>query len=135
MQQYLHVTVKVIFSLILVLPIVGLTGLLGEPVRELYHTDQAFAFIQMLEDIKYIDVMLVVVHAIAVIALWTKREALAALLALPISLNVVGFHLVLDGGLFTGGAVLGNLMLISNVYLLLKNRKVLKPLLQPAVSH
>ena len=29
---------------------------------------------------------------------------------------VIGFHLVLDGGLLTAGAVLGNIMLLINVY-------------------
>ena len=75
--------------------------------------------------------MMTAVHIIALIALWTKREALAALLELPITLNVVAFHLVLDGGLLTGGALLGNIMLILNLYLLWKNRASYAVLLKP----
>lgn len=118
------------FSLILALPIVGITGLLGEATRDLYNTDQAFAFIEMMNSVKYITYMMVVVHLIALWALWTKREALAALLVLPITLNVVGFHLVLDGGLLTSGALLGNVMLIINIYLLWKNRPLYEILLR-----
>lgn len=131
MKKYLHIAAKVIFSLILILPVAGATGMLGEATRDLYNTDQAFAFIQTLTDIGYITYMMAVVHIIALIALWTKREALAALLELPISLNVVAFHLFLDGGLFTGGAVLANLMLILNVYLLWRNREAYAALLKP----
>jgi len=130
MKKYFHVGLKAVFSLILALPIVGITGLLGEATRDLYNTDQAFAFIEMMNSVKYITYMMVVVHLIALWALWTKREALAALLVLPITLNVVGFHLVLDGGLLTSGALLGNVMLIINIYLLWKNRPLYEILLR-----
>lgn len=132
MKKYLHIAAKVIFSLILILPVAGSTGMLGEATRDLYNTDRAFAFIEMLTDVMYITYMMSIVHVIALIALWTRREALAAVLEVPISLNVVAFHLVLDGGLFTGGAVLANVMLLLNMYLLWKNREAYSTLLKPA---
>lgn len=131
MKRYLHILAKIVFSLILILPILGATGVLGEATRDLYNTDVAFAFIQMLTTVMYITYMMAVVHGIALIALWTKREALAALLELPITLNVVAFHLVIDGGLLTGGAMLANVMLILNLYLLWVNRAMYLPLLKP----
>lgn len=134
MKKYLHLVAKVIFSLILILPVVGATGFFGEATRDLYNTDLAFAFIEMLTDIAYIIYMMAVVHMIALVALWTKREALAALLELPITLNVVAFHLVIDGGLLTTGAMLGNLMLALNFYLLWKNCSVIKRVIEPQVS-
>jgi hypothetical protein len=132
MKKYLHIIAKVLFSLILILPIAGATGVLGEATRDLYNTDNAFAFIQLIDGLAvYISYMMAVVHIFALIALWTKREALAALLELPIMLNIVAFHLFLDGGLFTPGAVLADLMLVLNFYFVWKNREVLKLLLQP----
>lgn len=131
MKKYMHIVAKILFSLILLLPVVGITGMLGEPTRELYNTDRAFAFIQMLTEVAYINYMIAVVHIITLIALWSGREALAALLALPITLNVVGFHLMLDGGLFTAGAVLADLMLLLNLYLLWVNRDAYRLLLRP----
>ena len=131
MKKYLHILAKVIFSLILLMPVLGVTGIFPPATRDLYNSDEAFAFIEALTAASYILYMMAVVDVLAVIALWTKREVVGALLALPISLNVVGFHLVLDGGLFTAGASLGNLMLIINLYLLWKNREVLKTLLKP----
>lgn len=130
MKKNLHIVAKVLFSLILILPIVGILGNLGEPTRALYNTDQAFAFIMMLGEIGYINYMMVVVHVLALIALWTKREVVAALLELPITLNVVAFHLVIDGGLLTAGASLGNLMLLLNVYLLWVHRGALRTLIE-----
>lgn len=129
MKKILHVVAKVLFSLILILPVVGVTGMMGEPTRNLYNTDQAYAFIQMLTEVMYINYLMAVVHIIALVALWTKREALGALLAFPITVNVVAFHAVIDGGLLTSGAVLANIMLLLNVYLLWKNRSAYQPLL------
>ena len=129
MKRYLHILAKVLFSLILILPVIGITGLLGEPTRELYNTDLAYAFIQMLTNVMYINYMMVVVHLIVLFALWTGREALAAILVLPITLNVFAFHLVIDGGIFTGGAMLANVMLLLNLYLLWVNRTAYLPLL------
>lgn len=122
---------KVVFSLILAMPVLGSTGLLGEATRDLYNTDLAFALISMLVEIGYINWMMVVVHVIALIALWTKREPLAAILVLPITLNVFAFHAVIDGGPFTAGAVLGNIMLLINAYLIYKYRDAYRSLLAP----
>lgn len=118
MKKYLHIIAKVLFSLILLMPVLGATGIFPPATRDLYNTDEAFAFIEILETAAYILYMMVVVHLLAIVALWTRREVVGALLALPISLNVVGFHFWLDGGLFTAGASMGNVMLLINLYLL-----------------
>jgi hypothetical protein len=124
MKKYLHIVLKIVFSLILLLPVAGLLGILPPPTRELYNTDIAFAFIETLAETAYINYMMVVVHVAALIALWTRREALAALLMTPITANIIGFHAFLDGGLFTGGAILGNILLALNLYFLWQNRKI-----------
>ncbi len=132
MKKYLHIFLKAILSLIMLMPVVGATGMLGEATRDLYNSDEAFAFIEALVAVMYINYMMAVVLILALIALWTRREALAGLLILPISLNVVAFHFVLDGGLFTAGALLGNIMLLINLYIIWVNRSVYRPLIQPA---
>ena len=129
-MKILDIFLKIIFSLILILPIAGATGVLGEATRELYNTDLAFAFIEMIVKVGYINWMMAAVHIIALLALWTRREALAALLELPITLNVVGFHMIIDGGLLTAGASLGNVMLLINFYLLWKYRSAYKGILE-----
>ena len=117
-MKIFNVILKVLFSLILLLPIVGSFGVLGEPTRELYNTDLAYDFIRMLTETKYITIINAIIFAISLVLIWTRHMALAALLVLPITVNVVAFHAFIDGGLLTGGALLGNIMLLLNVYFL-----------------
>ena len=128
-MKIINIVLKVLLSLILVTPILGLTGVFPPPTRDLYNTDEAFRFIETLNEVRYISVIMAVVHVLALVCLWSRRTALAALLILPITVNVVGFHLVLDGGLLTGGAVLGNIMLLLNAYFLWQQRQQYAPLM------
>ncbi len=129
-MKIVHVVLKVLLSLILLLPVAGATGMLGEATRDLYNTDLAFSFIELLVEVGYINWMMSAVHVVALAALWTRREALAALLIAPITANVVGFHLFIDGGLLTAGAVLGNIMLALNLYFLWVNRDAYRDLIK-----
>mgnify|MGYP003425128659 FL=1 len=121
MKKYIHNFLKVILSLILIFPILGILGIFPEPTRELYNTDLAFSFIQILGEAGYINYIMALVYLVALGALWTRREALAALLILPVVVNIIGFHAFIDGGLFTAGAVLANVFLLLNIYFLWKN--------------
>jgi len=130
MNKYLHITFKVLFSLLLLTPLLGVTGVFPAPTRDLYNTDEAFNFINgVMNTAMYISVLMVIVNVIAVFALWTKREALAALLILPITANIIGFHALCDGGLLTGGAVMGNILLLLNLYFLYANWNIIQKLL------
>ena len=129
MKKAIDIILKVLLSLILVTPILGLTGVFPAPTRDLYNTPEAFAFIQMMTDGRYISIIMAVVHIVALVCLWTRRTGLAALLILPITVNVVAFHAFLDGGLLTGGAVLANIMLLINAYFLWQHRREYAPLL------
>lgn len=129
MKKALDIVLKVVLSLILVTPILGLTGVFPPPTQDLYNTPEAFAFIQMMAEGRYISIIMAVVHIVALVCLWTRRTGLAALLILPITVNVVAFHAFLDGGLLTGGAVLANIMLLINAYFLWQHRREYAPLL------
>lgn len=78
----------------------------------------------------YINPIMGIVFAIALVSLWTKREALAAMLILPITVNIVAFHFFLDGGLFKSGAVMGNALLLLNIYFLWQHRTMYASLLE-----
>jgi hypothetical protein len=131
-KKAVDIVLKVVLSLILVLPILGTAGVFPQPTPDLYNTPEAYGFISTLQEIRYINFIMVAVHIIALVCLWTRRTALAALLILPITVNVVAFHLVLDGGLLTGGAVPGNVMLLINAYFLWQQRHRYAPLLAPS---
>ncbi len=130
MKKIIDIVLKVLLSVILVMPIFGVLGIFPAPTPDLYTTADAYQFIKLLMDYKYVSIMESVVFLLAFAALWTKREALAALLLLPITLNIVGFHAFMDGGLLTGGAVMGNVMFLINAYFLWQNRAVYKTLMQ-----
>ncbi len=131
MKKIIDIVLRVALTLILVLPIVGVVGIFPPPTQDLYNTPEAFQFILTLQDVRYISIIMAVVHVVAIVCLWTRRTALAALLILPITVNVVAFHWVLDGGLLTGGAQAGNIMLLLNVYFLWRQRRQYAPLLAP----
>lgn len=130
MKKVFNVLLKLILSLILVMPILGATGIFPAPTQEMYNTKEAYTFIAMLMAGKYIVIIEALVFAPAIVCLWTKRVALAALLILPITVNIVGFHLFLDGGLFTGGAVMANVLLVLNLTFLWQERKEYTSLLK-----
>jgi putative oxidoreductase len=131
MRKVVDIALKVVLSVILVLPILGTLGVFPPPTRDLYNTPEAFQFIETMTEGRYISIIMSVVHVVALFCLWTRRTALAVLLILPITVNVVAFHLVLDGGLLTGGAVLGDIMLLINAYFLWQHRAEYRPLLNP----
>lgn len=60
----------------------------------------------------------------------TNRMALAALLILPISVNIIAFHAFLDGGLFTAGAIMGNVLFLITIYFMWVHRSQYKTLLE-----
>lgn len=122
MKKIIHIIIKIVFSLLLVSPILGTLGIFPAPTAEMYNNPQAFQFIQALMSSHYIMILMAIVHILALIALWTRREALAAALELPIVLNIIGFHAFLDGGLLTAGAIMGNVLLIIVLYVMWKNR-------------
>jgi hypothetical protein len=132
MKKAIDIGLKVVLSLILVTPILGLVGVFPPATQDLYNTPQAFAFIETITAGRYITIIMALVHIVALACLWTRRTALAALLILPITVNVVAFHAFLDGGLLTAGAVLGNVMLLINAYLLWQQRREYRPLLARA---
>lgn len=113
---------KVLLSLLMITPIFGTLGLFPAPTPDLYGSPEAFQFISLLMGSGYVMWMSTVVYLIALFCLWTKRTALAALLLLPITLNIVGFHAFLDTGLFTAGAIMGNVFLLLNLAFLWQQR-------------
>ena len=112
----------------MVSPILGTLGIFPAPTRDLYNTDVAFDFINILMTTGYVMWIMSIVFLICLVLILKNKMAAVALLLLPISLNIVGFHAFLDGGLFTAGAIMGNALLLINIYFLWQNRNVYKAL-------
>lgn len=131
MHKAIDIFLKVLLSLIMIMPILGTLGIFPAPTADLYNTPEAFAFIQTLMGAWYINAIMAIVFAIALVSLWTKRVALAALLILPLTVNIVAFHVFLDGGFFTAGALMGNVLGALNIYFLWQQRARYLPLFAP----
>lgn len=129
-MKILNVILKVVLCLIMVTPILGVTGIFPAPTADMYTSEASFAFISALMQSGYIMWLMAIVFALAVYLIATRRMALAALLILPITLNIVGFHLFLDGGLFTPGAIMADVLFALNLYFLYQNRKTYADLLK-----
>ncbi len=114
--------------LLLISPILGVFHIGPAPTRDLYNTDEAFNFISMLMSTGYIMWMMAVVFAISIVLIFKNKMAAVALLILPITLNIIGFHMFLDGGIFTMGAIMADVLLIINMYFLWQNRATYKAL-------
>lgn len=108
------------------MPILGTLGVFPKPTADMYGTPEAYQFISLLYQSGYVLWMLTVTFLLAAILLITKRTAAAALILLPVTLNIVGFHAFLDTGLLSSGAVMGNVLFLINIYLLWINRSVYK---------
>ncbi len=121
-MKKINIALRVILALLLFIPILGTLGLFPAPTRDLYNSDQGFNFIMILMESGYVMWMMSVVFLFSIILIFKNRMAIVALLLLPITLNIIGFHMFLDGGIFTGGAVMGNVLLLINLYFLYQNK-------------
>ncbi len=121
-MKILNLILKIALCLILLMPILGALGIFPDPTQDLYNSPESFAFIEALTATGYILYINAAIFAVSIVLIVMNRMTLAALLILPITVNVAAFHLFLDGGLFTAGAVLADIMLLLNAYFLWQNR-------------
>jgi hypothetical protein len=128
-MKIFNIVLRVLLILLIISPILGVLGFFPAPTADLYSTPEAFAFINTLYAGGYIMYLMALVFAISIALIITNRMALAALLILPVTLNIVGFHLFLDGGLLTAGAIMADVLLLINIYFLWKNCDTYKVLL------
>jgi hypothetical protein len=117
MKKVFHIVLKILLTLLLIMPVLGPLNLFPAPTADMYTNPLAFDFIKALMS-SYIIAGMSITCLLTLICLWSRREALAALLVLPVTANIIGFHAFLDGGLFTAGAIMGNALLLINIYFL-----------------
>lgn len=128
-MKIINIILKVILALLLVSPILGTLGIFPAPTADMYNTPEAYNFIVALLSVGYITWMMSIVFVICIILIIMNKMAAVALLLLPITLNIIGFHIFLDGGVFTPGAIMANVLFLLNLYFLWQNRERYKALL------
>ena len=113
---------RVALGLLLLFPILGVVGVFPAPTADLYSNPRAWQFIGLLTQSKYIMYIMAFVFLVSIILVIKNRMALAAALILPIVVNILGFHMFFDGGLFTSGAIMADVFGLLTGYFLYKNR-------------
>ena len=128
MKKIINTTLRILLAILLIIPILGSFGIFPSPTREMYSTDKAFDFVLLLMESGYIMWMMSAVFLICLILIYKNKMAIVALLLLPITLNIAGFHMFFDGGLFTAGAIMGNVLFLVTIYFLYQNQEKYKTL-------
>ncbi len=128
MKKVIDIILKVVLAVILIMPVLGTMGIFPPPTPDMYNTTEAYDFIMALTNAKYVMWIMSFVFVLSFVLMLVKKIALVALLILPITINIVAFHMFLDGGLFTAGAMMGNVLLLLNIYFLWQNRDRYKAL-------
>lgn len=128
MKKIINIVLRILLSLLLVMPILGVLGVFPAPTRDLYQTQEAYDFIITLSNSGYIMWMMATVFAICLILTFKNKMAAVALLLLPITLNIIGFHTFLDGGLLAYGSIMAIAFFLINLYFLWENRNRYKVL-------
>ncbi len=128
MKKIINIVLRILLSLLLVMPILGVLGVFPAPTRDLYQTQEAYDFIITLSNSGYIMWIMAAVFAICLILTLKNKMAAVALLLLPITLNIIGFHAFLDGGLLTSGSIMAVAFFLINLYFLWENRNRYKVL-------
>ncbi len=125
-MKALSIVMRVLFGLVLLLPVLGALGVFPAPTADLY-TPQGWAFMKALMDTGYMMPLLGLTCFIGLVLVIMGRTALAAIIVAPMTVNVVLFHAFLDGTP-VGALIPAGILLLCNAYFLWENRKKYKNL-------
>lgn len=120
-MKILHIVMKVLFILVLLMPVLGTAGVFPAPTAELY-TANGWAFISALMQSGYMFPLIGLTCAATLILLFMNKTALAAVIIAPMTVNVMAFHWFVDKGPFDPSGILGYVLLVCNAYFLWVNR-------------
>ncbi len=121
-MKNLRIILRVLLGLLCLLPILGGLGIFPAPTADLY-TPAGWTFMSALIGSGYMFPLLAVSFFAALVCIVTNRMALAALILLPLVVNIVLFHAVVDTGLFSAPASMGVMILLLEAFFLWDNRR------------
>lgn len=120
-MKVLTIILRILLALVLLLPVLGTLGVFPPPTADLY-TPAGWAFIEALMNTGYMMPLVGITCALCLVLVIMGKTALAAVLLAPLSVNVVLFHVMLDGTFFSPSAIPAWVLLLLNVYFLGVNR-------------
>jgi hypothetical protein len=126
-MKILTTIMRVLWGLVLLLPILGAAHVFPDPTPDLY-SPAGWAFMQALMNAGYMMPLLGLTFFVALIFIILNRTAIAAIIILPVLVNILCFHLFVDNSFFTFSASLAWVLLICTAYFLWINREKYKTL-------
>lgn len=113
---------RILLCLVLLMPILGVLGVFPPPTADLY-SPEGWAFMQALMKSDYMMPLIGLLAAVCFVLVAVNRTEIAAVLLAPFVVNVLCFHLFVDGSFFTLSASLAWVLNIATAYFLWINRK------------
>lgn len=127
-MKILHSVCRVLLGLLCIVPILGTTGVFPAPTADLY-TPSGWAFMSALMASSYLMPLLGLTFFVVLACVILNRTALAAIILLPMTVNIVCFHAFVDTGLLNPAASMGILLALLNGFFLWSNRQAYRTLL------
>lgn len=119
-MKILTIIMRVLLGLVLLLPILGTLGVFPAPTADMY-SPSGWAFMQALMNTGYIMPLIGSVCFAALVCVVLNRTALAAIILLPFTVNVVLHHIFVDHSFLTASASLAHVLWVTNAYFLWLN--------------
>lgn len=116
----LYHTLRIIFGLLLFVTILGGFGLLPQPTADMY-TPDGWAYMSALMNTGYMMPFIATLNLVVAILLFMNRTAMAAIMMLPFTVNVILFHLFLDAAPVSASAIPAYLLVAFNLYFIWVN--------------
>lgn len=126
-MKILRIVLRVLVCLLLLTPILGATGVFPAPTADLY-TPSGWAFMSAIMATPHMFPLIAITCGVSLVFFLMRRDALAAVILAPLTVNVIGFHAFVDTGLLSPSASLGIVLLVCNAFFLWDNRKKYKVL-------
>lgn len=120
-MHILRIVLRILLCLLLLLPVLGTLGVFPPPTEDMY-TPEGWVFFSALLTSGYLLPLLGATFLVCLILTILNRTALAAILLAPLTVNIVFFHAMLDSGLFSASAIMGNVLLVLNLFFLWDGR-------------
>lgn len=121
-MKILTLVLRILFGLLLLMPAAGALGLLPEPTAEMY-TPEGWAFMEALMTTPYMMPLIGITSLIVGVLFLAGKNALAAILLAPFTVNVILFHIFLDAAPISAAAIPAYILVALNLYFLWVERK------------
>jgi len=125
-----NLVLRIILTLILLIPVGGTLGLFPAPTAEMYGTAESWNFMSAMMQTGYMMPLIGLSFAICAILLFTGHQALSALMLVPLTVNIMAFHWFTNASPISAESALGYILLALNLYLLWYNRQKYQVLLK-----